>query len=126
MFGTKRVTLVFMTTLTISFLILAQAQTIGHVWLFVAIYAPSYGALAATLPAIKGDYFGRRSFGTILGLSGIPHTGLSMLFPVFAAWVYDTSGSYKTAFIVFAGTMLVATAMVVTLKPPRYRTQKDT
>lgn len=120
-FGTKRVTLVFMSTLSVSFLILTQAHTIGLVWVFVAIYAPSYGALASTLPAIKGEYFGRRSFGAILGLSGMGHTILSMLFPVFAAWVYDTSGSYNMSFIVFTVTMLVATAMVMTLGPPRYR-----
>ena len=121
MFGTKPVTVVFMVTLAISFMVLVQAQNIGHVWVFVAIYAPSYGALAATLPAIKGDYFGRRSFGTILGLSGIPHTILSMMFPVFAAWVYDTSGTYNAAFIVFTVTMIIAAAMVLTLKPARYR-----
>ena len=120
-YGTKRVSIVAMVTLAIAFLVLSTARDLTQVWVFVAIYAPSFGTLAATLPAIKGEYFGRRNFGTILGLSGILHTGLSMIFPVAAAWVYDTTGSYRLAFLAFAGSLLVAAAMVLTLKPPRYR-----
>ena len=89
--------------------------------LFVAIYAPSYGCSAATMPAIKGDYFGRKSFGSILGLSGMVQMGGSMLGPIFAAYVFDTSGSYSIAFLTFAGLLIISAAMFMSLKKPRYR-----
>ncbi|MFH1560373.1 MAG: MFS transporter [Chloroflexota bacterium] len=122
--GTKRVAVGCVLSLAVSFLILAQAQNLWHIWLFVAIYAPSYGCSAATLPAIKGDYFGRRSFGTILGLSGILQTGGSMFGPVFAGYVYDVTKSYRIAFFIFAGLLLIAAALFMTLGRPRYSREK--
>ena len=65
-FGTKPVAVASVCLLAVSCLILAYAQNLWQVMLFVAIYAPSYGCSAATMPAIQGDYFGRNSFGGIL------------------------------------------------------------
>jgi sugar phosphate permease len=119
--GTKRVAVGGVCALAISFIILSQAQTLWQIMLFVAIYAPSYGCSAATHPAMKGDYFGRKSFGTILGLSGIIQTGGSMVGPVLAAYVYDVTQSYSIAFLIFAGVLLISAALFLSLKTPRYR-----
>ncbi len=120
-FGTKPVAVASVCLLAVSCLILAYAQNLWQVMLFVAIYAPSYGCSAATMPAIKGDYFGRKSFGSILGLSGMVQMGGSMLGPIFAAYVFDTSGSYSIAFLTFAGLLIISAAMFMSLKKPRYR-----
>ncbi|MBI4282189.1 MAG: MFS transporter [Chloroflexi bacterium] len=118
--GTKALAVGSACTLAFSFLIIAQAHSLWQVWLFVAIYAPSYGASAATMPAIKGDYFGRRNFGTIMGLAGILQTGGSMFGPVFAGYVYDVTKSYRLAFLVIAGVLLIAAALFMSLGRPRY------
>ena len=107
--------------LAISCLILAFAQSLWMIVLFVAIYAPSYGCSVAAMPAIKGDYFGRRAFGAIVGLSGIAQMGGAMFGPLFAGYVYDTTGSYQLAFLVFAALALLSAALFLTLKRPRYR-----
>jgi len=120
-FGTKPVAVVSVCLLAVSCLILAYAQNLWQVMLFVAIYAPSYGCSAATMPAIKGDYFGRKSFGSILGLSGMVQMSGSMLGPIFAAYIFDTSGSYRIAFLTFAGLLIISAAMFMSLKKPRYR-----
>ena len=120
-FGTKPVAVVSVCLLAVSCLILAYAQNLWQVMLFVAIYAPSYGCSAATMPAIKGDYFGRKSFGSILGLSGMVQMAGSMLGPIFAAYIFDTSGSYRIAFLTFAGLLIISAAMFMSLKKPRYR-----
>ena len=119
--GTKTVNVASVCTLAISCLIIAYAQELWQVWLFVALYAPSYGCSAATMPAIKGDYFGRRSFGSILGLSGMVQVVGSMLGPVYAAFVFETTGSYRLAFLSFAVLLLIAAALFVSLRRPRYR-----
>ena len=119
--GTKTVNVASVCTLALSCLIIAYAQELWHVWLFVALYAPSYGCSAATMPAIKGDYFGRRAFGSILGLSGMVQVCGSMLGPVYAAFVFETTGSYRIAFLSFAALLLIAAALFVSLRRPRYR-----
>lgn len=120
-FGTKRVAVGSVLSLAVSFVVLAYAQTLWHVYLFVALYAPSYGCSAATMPAIKGDYFGRRSYGSILGLSGMVQMAGAMLGPIFAAYVYDTWGSYRMAFLAFAALLLISAALFASLPRPRYR-----
>ncbi|MQF48403.1 MFS transporter [SAR202 cluster bacterium AC-647-N09_OGT_505m] len=118
--GTKPVAVGSVCSLAISCLIIAYAQNLWHVVLFVAIYAPSYGCSAATMPAIKGDYFGRRSYGSILGLSGMVQMGGSMLGPVYAAYVYDVTGSYRFAFLSFAALLMISAMLFWSLKRPRY------
>tara|TARA_Y100000588_G_scaffold394357_1_gene514406 strand:- start:328 stop:1515 length:1188 start_codon:yes stop_codon:yes gene_type:complete len=120
-FGTKPVAIASVCLLAVSCLVLAYAQNLWQVILFVVIYAPSYGCSAATMPAIKGDYFGRKSFGSILGLSGMVQMAGSMLGPTFAAYIFDTSGSYRIAFLTFAGLLIISAAMFMSLKKPRYR-----
>ena len=120
-FGTKPVAVGSVLLLAVSCLVIAYAQSLWHIMLFVAIYAPSYGCSAATMPAIKGDYFGRRSYGSILGLSGTVQMAGSMLGPVFAAYVYDVSGSYRIAFVTFAVLLMISAALFMSLKRPRYR-----
>ena len=120
-FGTKPVAVGSVCLLAVSCLVIAYAQSLWHIMLFVALYAPSYGCSAATMPAIKGDYFGRRSYGSILGLSGMVQMAGSMLGPVFAAYVYDVSSSYRIAFLTFAVLLMISAVLFMSLKRPRYR-----
>ncbi|MBH42628.1 MAG: MFS transporter [Dehalococcoidia bacterium] len=119
--GTKRVAVGSVCALAISCVILAYSQNIWHIWIFVAVYAPSYGCSAATMPAIKGDYFGRLNYGSIVGLSGMVQMAGSMLGPVFAAYVFDTTGDYRFAFLTFAVLLSISAALFASLSPPRYR-----
>jgi sugar phosphate permease len=119
--GTKRVAVGSVVILAISTLVLAFAQSLWMVVLFVAIYAPSYGCQVAAMPSMRADYFGRLAFGTISGLSGVIMMGGAMLGPFFAAYVYDSTGSYQIAFLVFSGLSLVSAALFLSLKPPGYR-----
>ena len=120
-FGTKPVAVGSVCLLAVSCIIIAYAQNLTHVILFVGIYGPAYGCSAATMPAIKGDYFGRRSYGSILGLSGMVQMAGSMLGPVFAAYVFDTFGSYRIAFLTFATLLMISAALFMSLKRPKYR-----
>jgi len=120
-FGTKPIAVISVCLLAISCLVLAYAQNLSHIIIFVAIYGPSYGCSAATMPAIKADYFGRRSYGSILGLSGMVQMGGSMLGPVFAAYVFDTTGSYRIAFLTFAMLLMISALLFMSLRRPNYR-----
>lgn len=119
-FGTKPMAVASVCLLALSCVVIAYAQNLTHVIIFVAIYGPSYGCSAATMPAIKADYFGRRSYGSILGLSGMVQMIGSMLGPVFAAYVFDTTGSYRIAFLTFSVLLLVSAGLFMSLRKPRF------
>jgi MFS family permease len=101
-------------TVLVGFVVLANATTLLHVALFVLLYGPSYGGLAALMLSLRGDYFGRRSFATIGGLMS-PVMTVGTL----AGLVYDTTGSYGIALYAFAALMLVALALLRLLTPPK-------
>jgi sugar phosphate permease len=85
---------------------------------FLVLYAPTYAGVLPLIPAIQGEYFGRKWFGTIRGMM-TPITLISgIVGPVFAATVFDVTGSYRPAFAVLAGSILVALVLVLTAKRP--------
>ncbi len=47
--------------------------------------------------SLIGDFFGRGSFATVRGGVSMAQGFASMGMPVFAGWVYDTTGSYHSA-----------------------------
>jgi MFS family permease len=49
-----------------------------------------------------GRYFGRKAFGSIFGISNIFLSAAMFLGPIYYGWMYDTTGSYVTAFTIFA------------------------
>lgn len=86
---------------------------------FLTLYAPTYAGVLPLIPAIQGEYFGRKWFGTIRGMM-TPITLISgVVGPVFAGTVFDVTGSYRPAFAVLAGSILLALMLVLTAKPPK-------
>ena len=65
------------------------------------------------------DYFGRKAIAVIRGYSG-PFELLGMaLGPLFAAWVFDNTGSYNPALVLYAFLSLASTLAILFLgKPP--------
>ncbi len=45
--------------------------------------------------ALIGDFFGRKSFGTLRGIMGIGNGLGTFLSPIYAGWVFDSTGSYS-------------------------------
>ena len=60
------------------------------------------GAVRPLFIIMRGRYFGRRAYGAIEGTSMTFQTPFAMLSPIYAGWVFDTTGSYMTAFTLFA------------------------
>ena len=106
--------------MAISMLVIATTTRTWQIFLFVALYAPSYGGLAAMMHAIRGDYFGRRNFGTIMGMMSVVTTLGTIAGPLFAGYVFDVTGSYQQAFLVFAATTIIAVFLVLLARQPRF------
>ncbi len=98
------------------------------IWLlipFLILFGFGYGGSNALRASLGREYFGRTSFGTILGLTiGIGAIG-SIMGPTIAGWVYDTLGSYQLSWLVFAGLTVFAIIAALTMTPVRNNPEAD-
>ncbi|MFH0768134.1 MAG: MFS transporter [Chloroflexota bacterium] len=87
--------------------------------LFLLTYGPGFAGTIPLRPALQADYFGIRSFGTIMGWMALISMFGGLVSPVFAGWVYDTTGSYRLVWQLFALTTIPAIPLILLAKPPR-------
>ena len=86
---------------------------------FLLTYGPGYGGPVPLRAALLADYFGRRSFGTILGwLAFITMLG-GVASPVIAGWVFDTTGNYRVAWQAITLITIPAIPLILLCKPPK-------
>jgi hypothetical protein len=100
----------------ISLLAFAHARVTGFIFLFLFFFPLSWGAQPLR-GAIVREYFGRISFGSIIGLlSGIA-TIARIIGPTLAGWSFDTFGGYYVIWLVYAGTFAAAVLLMLTINP---------
>jgi MFS family permease len=86
--------------------------------LFLLTYGPGYGGPIPLRPAIYADYFGTKNYGTILGVTGIVSMIGGLLSPVIAGWIFDVTGSYRSAWQIFALVTVPAVPLIILARPP--------
>jgi MFS family permease len=86
--------------------------------IFVVIYGLGFGARMPLGTAIRGEYFGRKAFGKVLGWSMMPMMLLMMMGPVLAGKMYDVYGSYDGAFYLLAAVGFLGSIGFVFAKKP--------
>jgi len=90
------------------FLRYASSEVMWVLVPFIILFGIGWGGTGTLRPALLREYFGRRSFGTILGFTmGMTAVG-TVIGPLFAGWVFDNWGSYHVAWIVFASIIVAA------------------
>jgi len=103
-------------------------QTFTMAYVFLILWWLGHGGGLPVNPALVARYFGRKSFGSIRGISQMIATPFGVIGPIYAGWIYDTEGSYIAAFIVFTALLVFsATIMlfVTSSKPPAQVTDVD-
>jgi MFS family permease len=85
---------------------------------FLIFYSPAFGGIVPLRGAIVREYFGRASFGRVLGIiMGMGAIG-GVIGPAVAGWTFDTVQSYQPVWLWFAGTTLIAIVLILRLKAP--------
>jgi MFS family permease len=97
------------------------SQNTASVYVLLILYGFSSGVVTPLVIVILGRYFGRKDFGSIFGTCLLLTAPLSLLAPVYAGWIYDTTGSYTTALTVFAVLAAVAALIVCLVRAPKSR-----
>ena len=65
------------------------------------------------------DYYGREHLGTIRGYTMSAQIGGQAVGPVLAGFLFDATGSYETALMVFTGSALFAGVIALFATPPK-------
>ena len=71
-------------------------------YVFAILFGIGFGGRTPLTTAIRGEYFGRASFGKILGISTVPMNILLLISAPLAGFMRDQLGDYQWAFLTLA------------------------
>jgi MFS family permease len=83
------------------------------------LYGVGFGGRGPVLTALRGDYFGRKAFATIMGMSQLPSNLAMIGAPLFAGYMFDTTGSYFVPFITFAAISFSGAVLMLFAQKPK-------
>ena len=85
--------------------------------LFILLFAPGFGGGMVLPRAVVLEYFGRASFGKLLGIMlGFGSIG-GIIGPTLAGWVFDTMGSYNLVWYGLSAICGATIFLVMKIKP---------
>ena len=87
---------------TSALLIAAYAFHPAMLFLFAVMHGGAWGLRGPMMQAIRADYFGRNSFGAILGVSSLLMMTGTISGPMLAGILADRTGSYRLGFTILA------------------------
>lgn len=86
---------------------------------FAVLHGFAWGARGPQMVALRADYFGPSSFGTIMGFSSlIVMFGMSGG-PIIAGYLADVSGNYESGLALLAACSLAGSLLFLVARPPR-------
>jgi len=93
------------------------AKELWMLYLFVVIYAIAHGGFFALISPMIAELFGIGSHGVIFGIvffSGAVGGGIGS---ILAGYIFDVTGSYQLAFLIFAGVSIIGLILCLFLRP---------
>jgi MFS family permease len=106
-----------------SMIVLAYASDYTWAVAFAVMWGVGFGSRTPVLHALRGDYFGSRYFGSILGMSSFPMIIGMTATPVLVGLAFDIQGTYKWAFLITATTCFIGAGLILfarrPIRPPR-------
>lgn len=108
----------------VGLLLLANARSVAWVIAFAVIHGLAWGLRGPIMQAIRADYFGRRAFAQILGISNIIVTSGTIVGPLLAGMLADASGDYRLAFMLLAAVAALGSSFFILATPPARQPQQ--
>jgi MFS family permease len=97
---------------------MAYSNSIPVLYLGTFIFGLTMGSLLMMQSLIIGDCFGYLSFATVSGMVSLFVISGSAIGPALAGFIYDTMGSYRTAFLLFVAMSFAAAGAIYFARPP--------
>ena len=90
-------------------------------YIYAFLFGAAVGGIIVVPPVAYADYFGRKSLGAIRGLTE-PFLALGQAIgSVLSGVIFDITGTYKGAFILYAFLGLAVTFLLLFAKPPKVK-----
>jgi MFS family permease len=94
------------------------AQGMPMAILFAVLFGAGFGGRNPLTVAIRAEYFGPNAFATITGISSAPMYLFMLAAPLFAAFIFDTQGSYMIAWLILGTIGAVSGVFFLLAKKP--------
>lgn len=104
-------------------LLVAYASSLAMVIGFALLHGWGWGTRGPLMVAMRADYFGASSFGTIMGFSSLIVMLGMTTGPIVAGYLADRTGSYELGLAVLAVASLLGSIFFLLATPPRRRPQ---
>ncbi len=98
---------------------LTLGPDIIYFYAFAVLFGIGFGGRTPLTTAIRGDYFGRASFGKILGISMVPMNILLLIAAPMAGFMRDELGDYNMAFLLLAGLNILGAVLFLIARRPK-------
>ena len=113
------VLLAFLLLQSSSMVVIAMAESVNMAYVFAIMYGIGFGGRVPLMTSIRGEYFGRKAFATIMGLSMFPNNIAMIAAPLFAGYMFDSTGSYVIPFMAFAVLNYAGAFLILFVRRPR-------
>ena len=100
---------------------LIWADSLWMFYVFAIVYGMNWGGFGTITLIMPSDICGGRSLGAVLGVLESGFALGSAFGSVMGGYVFDTTGSYSTAFAIAAGFLVITTILISLIKPEAAR-----
>jgi MFS family permease len=118
-FSKRRIAAICMLGHAVAMVMLALATAFWMVLIFAVLHGVAWGLRGPLMSAMRADYFGSRSFGTITGVSSMFVMIGMMAGPLVAGILADRTGSYVPGFSVLAAMAALGSIFFALARRPR-------
>ena len=102
-------------------LVFGLITELWHLAIFIPLYSLAHGGTAPVRFALLADYFGSKSYGSLVGITMTLTAIFGIIGPVFTGIVFDMTGSYRPAFLTVGLLMIPTIPITLLVKPPTYK-----
>jgi cyanate permease len=85
--------------------------------LFVIFFGLGFGSSIPLRLSILGDYFGRASYGSIVGLTSSVNAIFGAAGPALIGFIHDSGGTYRPGFVLLAVAIFISIPLALGLEP---------
>ena len=85
--------------------------------LFVVFFGLGFGSSIPLRLSILGDYFGRASYGSIVGLTSSVNALFGAAGPAMIGFIHDSEGTYRPGFVILAVAIVISIPLALGLEP---------
>jgi len=100
-------------------LIISQVETGAFLWVGIFVFGLGFGGLGALIVLVVQEAFGMKEFGGIMGLMQVGMIASGTGAPLIAGATHDSTGSFKTSFVIVAAIFIVGIVALALARPVR-------